>query len=196
MKTNFLKTAIFFGLLFGAIMILEFLILNKLDVDGVKNPSLGIIINLLNYMVFPIAFVLLAVLGYKNKYNQGYVSFSEVLRIGAATTVMAAVVFSLFNLGYNYMFPEFIEQTINKMRDIALHQREQMLIQGATEADVTSIEDIEKHLEGTRKSMQSFFSIPVTIIMYAIVGIICSIVIAAFVKKDKPVEAEIVNPES
>ncbi len=176
-------------------MIIEFLVLNQLDVDGVKNPTLGVVINLLNYMVLPVVFVLLAVFTYKNKYNQGYISFSEVLRIGAATTVVAAVVFSLFNLGYNYMFPEFIEQTINKMRDIALHQREQMLAQGATESDVNSVEDIEKYLEGTRKSMQSFFSVPVTIVMYAIIGIICSIVIAAFVKKDKPAQIEVVNQE-
>jgi|SRR5690554_409690 len=186
MKSNFLKSAVFFGLIFGTIMIIEFLVLNKLDVDGVKNPTLGVVVNLLNYMVFPVVFVLLAVLTYKNKYNGGYISFSEVLRIGAATTVVAAVVFSLFNLAYNYMFPEFIEQTIAKMRDIALHQRDQMLAEGATEADVSSTEDIEKFLEGTRKSMQSFFSVPVMIVMYAIVGIISSIVIAAFVKKDKP----------
>lgn len=196
MKSNFLKSAIFFGLIFGAIMILEFLILNQLNVDGVKNPSLGIIINLLNYMVFPVIFVFLAVRAYKNKYNDGYVSFSEVLRIGAATTVVAALVFSLFNVAYNYMFPEFIEQTINKMRDIALHQREKMLAEGAAETDVNSIENIEQYLEGTRKSMQSFFSVPVTIVMYAIIGIISSIVIGAFVKKDKPVHTEIVNPES
>lgn len=187
MKSNFLKSAIFFGLIFGEIMILEFLVLNKLDVDGVKNPALGIVINLLNYMVFPVVFVLLAILTYKNKYNNGYVSFSEVLRIGAATTVVAALIFSVFNLVYNYIFPEFIEQTIEKMRSIALNQRETMLAQGATEEDINSIENIEQYLEGTRKSMQSFFSIPMTIVIYAVIGIVSSIVMAAFVKKDKPV---------
>jgi len=186
MKSNFLKSSIFFGLIFGVIMILEFLVLNQLDVDGVKNPSLGVVINLLNYMVFPVVFVLLAVLTYKNKYNGGYVSFSEVLRIGAATTIVAALIFSLFNLAYNYIFPEFVEQTIEKMRNIALHQREKMLAEGATEEDVNSIESIEKYLEGTRKSMQSFFSIPMSIIMYAVIGLISSLVIGAFVKKDKP----------
>lgn len=187
MKSIFLKSAIFFGLIFGAIMILEFLILNKLDVDGVKNPTLGITVNLLNFMIFPVVFVLLAILTYKNKYNSGYVSFSEILRIGAATMVVAALVFSLFNLAYNYIFPEFVEQTIEKMRDIALNQRETMLAQGATEEEVNSIEKIEQQLEGTRKSMQSFFSVPMTIVMYAVIGIISSIIIGAFVKKDKPV---------
>ncbi len=187
MKSNFLKSAILFGLIFGAIMILEFLVLNKLDVDGVKNPTLGIVINLLNYMVFPVVFVFLAIRTFKYKYNNGYISFSEVLRIGAATTVVAALIVGVFNLIYNYMFPEFVEQTIEKMRQVSLHQRETMLAQGATEADVNSIENIEKYLEGTRKSMQSFFSIPMTIIMYAVIGIISSIIIGAFVKKDKPV---------
>src|SRR5690606_35238395 len=174
MKSKFLKSALFFGLIFGLIMIIEFLVLNQLDVDGVKNPTLGVVINLLNYMVLPVVFVLLAVFTYKNKYNQGYISFSEVLRIGAATTVVAAVVFSLFNLGYNYMFHAFIEQTVNEIRDNAIHQREPRPPQGQTESDVISAVVIDQYHEETRKSMQSFFSMPVTIVMYAIIAIICS----------------------
>lgn len=187
MKSNFLKSAVFFGLIFGVIMVIEFLVLNQLDVDGVKNPALGVVINLLNYMVFPVVFVFLAITTFKNKYNNGYVSFSEILRIGTATTVVAALIVGVFNLAYSYMFPEFVEQTIEKMRQVSLHQRETMLAQGAAEEEVNSIENIEKYLEGTRKSMQSFFSIPMTIVIYAVIGIISSIVIGAFVKKDKPV---------
>lgn len=186
MKSNFLKSAIIFGSVFGVVMILEFLILNALDVDGVKNPILGIAINLLNYIVFPVVFIYLALSNYKFKHNGGYISFSEVLRIGAATTVVAALLVGVFNLIYNYINPEFVDQTIEKMRQVSLHQREQMLAQGATEADVTSIESLEKYLEGTRKSMQSFFSIPMTIVIYAVIGIIASLVLGAFVKKDKP----------
>lgn len=186
MRSNFLKPAIFFGLVFGAIMILEFLTLIALDVDGVKNPSLGIIISLLNYMVLPLMFVILATTTFRNKYNNGYITFSETLRIGAATTVIAALVFSVFNLTYNYMFPEFIDQTIDKMRDISINLREAALAQGATEAEVNSLEVIEEHLVVTRNSMKSFFSIPMTIVIYAVIGIVCAILIGAFVKKDKP----------
>lgn len=186
MKSNFLKSAVFFGLVFGAIMIIEFLVLNALDVDGVKNPSLGIIINILNYMIFPLLFVLLATTIYKIRFNQGYISFSEVLRVGAATTVIAALLFSIFNLAYNYMFPEFVEQTINKMRDISLNMRDSALAQGATEAEVASLEDIESQLEITRNSMKSFFSVPMTIVIYAVIGIVCALLIGAFIKKDKP----------
>lgn len=186
MKSNFLKSAVFFGLVFGAIMILEFLTLIALDVDGVKNPSLGIIISLLNYMLFPLIFVILAAITFRNKYNDGYISFSETLRIGAATTVIAALVFSVFNLAYNYIFPEFVDQTIDKMRDISINLRERALAQGATEAEVNSLEVIEEQLVITRSSMKSFFSIPMTIVIYAVIGIVCAILIGAFVKKDKP----------
>lgn len=186
MKSKLVKSAVFFGGIFGIVMILEFLILNRLDVDGVNNPTLGVTVTLLNYLIFPVVFVLLAILNYKNKYNEGYVSFSEILRIGAATAIVAALIFSLFSLGYNYIFPEFIDQTIEKMRSVALQQREKMLTEGATEADVKSIESIEQYLEGTRKSMQSFFSVPMTIVIYAVIGLISSIVIGAFVKKDRP----------
>ena len=167
-------------------MILEFLTLIALDVDGVKNPSLGIIISLLNYMVLPLMFVILATTTFRNKYNGGYITFSETLRIGAATTVIAALVFSVFNLVYNYMFPEFIDQTIDKMRDISINMRETALAQGASVEEVNSLETIEAQLVITRNSMKSFFSIPMTIVIYAVIGIVCAILIGAFVKKDKP----------
>lgn len=186
MKSNFLKSAIFYGLIFGAIMIVEFLVLNGLDVDGVKNPSLGIIVSLLNYIIFPLLFIFLAIKTYKEKYNEGFVSFSEILRIGAATTVIAALLVGIFNLIYNYLNPEFVDHTIDKMRQIALHQREEMLSQGAQESEVSSIQSIENQLDATRKSMNSFFSIPMTIVIYAVIGIICSLVLGAFLKKDKP----------
>jgi hypothetical protein len=186
MKSNFLKSAVFYGLLFGVLMIIEFLVLYKLDVDGVKNPNLGILISLMNYVAFPVIFIFLAISTFKNKYNEGYVSFSEVLRIGTATTVIAALVYSVFNLIFNYMFPEFVDQTIEKMREIALHQRNSMLSQGAMEDEVASVENIEDQLVKTKEWMGSFYSIPSTIVIYAIIGIITSLILGAFTKKDKP----------
>lgn len=167
-------------------MIIEFLVLYKLDLDPLKYTYLGTVINLCNYLVMPVLFIVLAVRAYKYKYNEGYISSSETLRTGAVVTVIAALTYSVFNLGFNYMFPEFIDQTIAKMYDIALRQREMMLSQGATQEDVLSVEQIEQNLEMTKQSMSSFFSIPMTVVMYAIVGIVVSLVISAFVRKDKP----------
>jgi len=183
MKSNILRPAIFFGLLFGAIMILEFFTFKNLDVDSVKNSALATISNLFNYIVFPVGFILLSVFRFKNKYNQGYISFSEVLRIGVATTAIAALVLGLFSyFYYNYISPEFIDQTIEKMRELSLLQRQEMLQKGATE--IKSIEDIEQQLVGARASMKSFFSVAVTIVLYSVIGIVSSIIIAAFIKKD------------
>jgi len=187
MKSNILRPAIFFGLFFGAIMILEFFIFKNFDVNSVKNPALATISILFNYIVFPVAFVILAVFRFKNKHNQGYISFSEVLRIGVTTTAIAALVLGLFSyVYYNYISPEFIDQTIEKMRELSFLQRQEMLQQGATETEIISIEDIEQQLVGARISMQSFFSIAVTIVLYSVIGIVSSIIIATFVKKDNP----------
>jgi|SRR5690554_6121701 len=186
MKPRFLKPAIFFGLIFGVIMIIEFLVLYKLDIDPLKYPYLGTIINLSNYLIMPVLFILLAVRTYKYKHNEGYISSSETLRTGAVVTIIAALTYSVFNLGFNYAFPEFIDETIVKMHNIALQQRENMLAQGATEEDVLSVEQIEQNLELTKQSMSSFFSIPMTVVMYAIVGIVASLVISAFVRREKP----------
>jgi len=187
MQCNLLKPAISFGLFFGVIMVLEFFIFKNLDVDGIKNPFLVTLSSLFNYVIFPSLFIILSVLRFKNKYNQGYVSFSQVLRIGVATTAIAALVLGLFSfVYYNYISPEFIEQTIEKMRNASLLQREELLRQGATKTDIRSMEEIEKELTGARISMQSFFSVAITIVLYSVVGIVSSIIIGAFVKRDKP----------
>jgi len=187
MQSNLLKPAIYLGLLLGMIMILEFFVFKNLDVDGIKNPALVTVSNLFNYVIFPSVFIILSVLRFKNKYNQGYVSFSQVLRIGVATTVISALVLGLFSyIYYNYISPEFIEQTIEKMRKAILLQREELLRQGAVETDIRSMEEIGKELEGARISMQSFFSVAVTVVLYSVIGIVISITIGAFVKRDKP----------
>lgn len=190
MKPRFLKPAAFFGLIFGLIMIIEFIVLYKLDIDPLKYPYLGTIINVANYLVLPVLFILLSVRTYKYKYNDGYISSSETLKTGAIVTVVAALTYSVFNLLFNYMVPEFVDETIVKMHAIALQQRENMLAQGATEADVLSVEQIEQNLEITKQSMSSFFSIPVTVVLYAVVGIIASLVISAFVRREKPKQAQ------
>jgi len=187
MQTNFFKPVVSFGLLFGMIMILEFFIFKNLDVDGIKNPTLVTLSSLFNYVIFPSLFIVLSVLRFKNKYNQGYVSFSDVLRIGVATTAIAALVLGFFSyIYYNYISPEFIDQTIEKMRNASFLQREEILQQGASQTDIRSIEDIEQQLVGARISMQSFFSVMITIVLYSVIGIVSSIIIGAFVKRDKP----------
>jgi len=187
MQPSLLKPAFYFGLLLGVIMILEFFIFKNLDVDGIKNPTLVIVSNLFNYVILPSLFIVLSILRFKNKYNQGYVSFSEILRIGVATTIIGALVLGLFSyIYYNYISPEFIEQIVEKMRNASLLQREEMLRKGVVETEIRSIEDIEKELVGARISMQSFFSVVVTMVLYSVIGIVSSIIIGAFIKRDKP----------
>src|SRR5690554_5383210 len=186
MKPRLLKPAIFFELIFGVLIMIEFPVLFKLVIDPLKFHYLRTIVNLSHYFIMPVLFILLVVSTFKYKHNDGYISFSDSLRTGAVVTIIAALTYSVFNLGFNYAFPEFIDETIVKMHNIALQQRENMLAQGATEEDVLSVEQIEQNLELTKQSMSSFFSIPMTVVMYAIVGIVASLVISAFVRREKP----------
>ena len=169
------KSSLNFGILFGIIMILEFVISYVADLDPQKNRSVGIITSVMNYMVLPVIFIVLGSLSYKKNHNGGYISFSEVLKIGISITVLAALLFSLFNAGFNYVFPEFVEKSMSQIREVMLEQNPNM-----TE------DQVENALMMTKKFMNPLISIPLTIAMYAFFGLLWSLIVGAFVKNDKP----------
>ena len=45
------KSALQYGALFGILMVLEFVLVYVMDVDPITNPTTGIIINSLNYLL-------------------------------------------------------------------------------------------------------------------------------------------------
>jgi K+ transporter len=74
------KTAVSYGIIFGVIMILEFVIAYAFNIDGAKQPWVGIVNGLLNFLILPVLFILLACNNFKSK-NGGYISFGECLKV-------------------------------------------------------------------------------------------------------------------
>ena len=69
------KSAVQYGVFFGVIMVLEFVILYIIGIDTITNPAVGIVINLLNFFVLPILFITLACNNFKKNINNGVISF-------------------------------------------------------------------------------------------------------------------------
>jgi hypothetical protein len=169
------KNAIQYGVIFGAIMVLEFVITYIADIDPISTPSVGIVINLLNYLILPITLIYIACNSFKTKINFGFISFSQCLKSGVTVCLIAALISAVFSAIFIFIFPEFVDEIIDKTR--------QVMQKG--NSNMTS-EQIEVALSWTRKFMNPLITIPATIVMFSFIGLIYSLIIGAIVKKDNP----------
>lgn len=170
------KSAIQFGVLFGIVMILELVISYVFNISPANNKGYGISINILNFFILPIALIFVGCNNYKNKINSGFISFSESLKIGVTICVIAALLYSIFSVVFNMIFPEYVQEILNQTKQAILQQNPDM-----------PKEQLEMALSWTEKLMKPVFVVPITIIMYAFIGLIYSLIIGAIVKKERPI---------
>ncbi|PZD77913.1 DUF4199 domain-containing protein [Mesonia sp. K7] len=135
--------------------------------------------NKLNYLIgginliVSIAVFTYAIKEYKNQ-NRGYLSLSEALKTGLAVAVVSGVITAIYSyFHYSYIFPEFIEMTMEQ-------QRAGMLEAGMPE------EQIEQSM-----NMMSFMRAPwfygtITLIYSLFFGFILSLIIGLIMKKKDP----------
>lgn len=169
------KSALQFGILFGIFMVLEFVILYILNIDPITNPTVGIIVNVLNYLVLPVILITLGCTNYKQKLNGGFISFGECLKIGVTICLVAGLIYALFSIVFNMVFPEFMEDVLKKTRQVMLQQS----------PELTS-EQLDMAIAMTKKFMSPALVVPVTVAMFSFIGLIYSLIVGAVVKNDKP----------
>lgn len=169
------KSAIQYGIIFGIIMILELVISYSFDITS-ENKAYGISINVLNFLIVPIMLIIIGCNNYKEKLNSGFISFSESLKIGVTICIIAALMYVIFFVIFNMIFPEFSEKILNQAKEAVIQQS-----QGKPK------EQVELALSMTEKMMSPFVILPITLIMYAFIGLIYSLIIGAFVKKERPI---------
>jgi hypothetical protein len=169
------KSGILFGVLFGVIMVLEFVIMYIIGMKSLINTSFGTIVNVSNYIILPLLFIFLGCNNYKKNMNNGFITFSQSLKIGISITVIAALIYSVFNIIFNFIFPEFIDEMIAISRADML----------AKNPNITS-EQMEMGLAMAKKIMSPYIALPLTLAMYAFFGLVYSLIVGAIVKNEKP----------
>jgi hypothetical protein len=168
------KSGIVFGVLFGVLMVLEFVVMYIIGMKSLVNTSVGLLTNIANYMILPILFIYLGCANYK-KINNGFISFGDSLKTGVSITFIAAVVYAFFNVIFNYIFPEFIDEMIAISKAAMIEKT----------PNLTS-EQIETGIVMMKKFMNPLIAFPVTVAMYSFFGLIYSLIIGAIVKKENP----------
>lgn len=169
------KSGILYGVLFGVLMVLEFVIMYIIGMKSLLETTAGPIVNIANYVILPVLFIYLGCTNYKNKINNGFISFGECLKTGVAIAFIAALIYATFNLIFNFIFPEFINEMLAMVKEATL----------AKKPDLTS-EQLDMILSMQRKFMNPTIAFPVTLAMYSFFGLIYSLIIGAIVKNQNP----------
>ncbi|CAN1566950.1 Protein of unknown function DUF4199 [Flavobacteriaceae bacterium] len=169
------KSGVLYGVLFGVIMVLEFVIMYIIGMKSLINTSAGTIVNIANYLILPLLFIYIGCTNYKKNINNGFISLSESLKTGISILFIAAFIYGVFNVIFNYIFPEFINEMIAITKEGML----------AKNPEMTS-EEIEMGLSMVKKFMNPLIVLPVTLAMYSFFGLIYSLIVGAIVKNEKP----------
>ncbi len=168
------KSALQFGVFFGMIMIVELVISYVFNL-GPEDRAYGVSINILNYFILPITLIILGCNNYKNKFNSGFISLSECLKIGVTICIIAALTYAIFSIIFNMIFPEFAESILNNVKEEIIKQSE-----GQPK------EQTQMALSMTETMMKPYIVLPITMVMYAFIGLIYSLLIGAALKKERP----------
>lgn len=169
------KSAVQYGVIFGIIMILQFVITYALGIDLITNKTLGLVYNLLNFLFLPIILIAIALHNYKKNINNGFLSFAQGLKAGVTVTVIAGLVFAIFNIIFNIIFPEYAIEILSKTKQVMIETNPSM-----------TQEQLDMSISMVEKFSSPYITAPVTIAMYAFIGLIYSLIISAILKNDRP----------
>ena len=166
-QTTTTRTALKWGVIIGIISILYS---TAIMVSGeVGNQLLGYLV----YVIIAIG-VYLAMTDFK-KENQGFLSYGQGLGLGALTCTIVGLISGFFTIAYM----KFIDPTIT----------EQMMKKAVEEMEKKGFPDdqIEKAMEYSKMFMNPGVLFIVGLIGTIFIGFVLSLIIAAILKKDKPV---------
>jgi hypothetical protein len=171
------KSAINYAVIFGIIMITQFVTMYALSIQPQENPIIGTIINILNYLILPFIFIYLASNNFKTKINKGYISMGEVIKIGLTICSLSALIYGIFYLLFDFIVPEFREQLLEQIAQVTVNQNPSL-----------SSEQLKMSMKFVEIFMNPYIVIPFTIVMYCVIGLIHSLIVGAILKNNKPLE--------
>ena len=168
------KSYLQFGAVYGVIMILLFVIVYALGINPAENRAIGLSQSVLSNLILPLLFIYLGCESFK-KGNNGFASFVECLKVGVSITFVAGLIFAVFNLIFNLIFPEYADEMLKSQRQIMLTQNPNM-----------TSDQVEMALSITKKAMSPVFAFPIILVTFSFFGLIYSLIIGLIVKKENP----------
>ncbi len=162
-----------FGVLYGVLMILGFVLVYLLKIDSNEKPMIGRFLSVCSYFIFPVVLLFFGIKIAK-KNNSGTISVTECLKIGVSIAFIGAFLFGLFNVIFNLVFPEYLDKILIQTRKIMLEQ----------DPNMKELQ-IQNGLSMTRKFSSPFLSFPFTILLFSFLGLVYSLIIGLIVRTEK-----------
>ncbi|QMW01345.1 DUF4199 domain-containing protein [Spirosoma foliorum] len=165
-QTSTARVALKWGLITGITLVVYSIILYTLD--QTTNRSLSLVI----YLILIVGLVL-SMRDYRTA-NEGYMSYGEGMSTGTLVSAIAGFLSSLFTVFYTQIIdPGFQERITEQVRT-------QMEDQGTM-----SDEQIDQGIEMMQKFQSPGITFAVGIFMTILIGVIFSLIIAAFIRRNK-----------
>lgn len=171
-KVSIWKNSVNYGLIAGILMIALSIILWLTGM--MENKFLGYI----SYLILAFAMYIGAT-NWRDKFNEGWMSYGEVFKTGFFVTLIAAVL----GLIYSYVFFSFIDPAF--IETIAAKSEEAILESNPNISDA----DLEMGLEMAAKFTSATVLTIFGFIFTVIIGTIISAIVAIFAKKVNPADA-------
>jgi hypothetical protein len=167
-KVSPIKASTKYGLVFGLLLIIYSLVINF--TNQMMNPAMSYV-----SWVLMIVFLAWAMLDYR-KNNEGYMNYGDGLVLGTISMAISGLIAGIFSVIYmNVIDPSFSKNMLTMVR-------EQMEKQNPNMSD----EQIEMGLKFAEFFTNPIWIITISPIMYAISGILLSLIVAAFIQKKNP----------
>jgi hypothetical protein len=166
-KVSSARIALKYGVLTGLAIIVYTAIINVAGLS--QNKALTSLT-----FVMMIVGLVIGMKAFREK-NHGYMSYGEGLGVGTQEAVIMGLLGSAFSMFYlKFIDPTLLTQSLNQVR---------------TELEAKGLDDsqIETALETSQKFMTPGFIFGMGVFGYLIVGFIASLIIAAIIRKEKPV---------
>lgn len=164
-KTSTLNYSLKWGVIIGVILIIYTLLLYILDLS--MNKALG----WLSFVILIVG-VFMAIKNYRDKLNNGLLSFGNGFSIGLLIFIFSGIISAIFSyVLFTYIAPELIDK-------ITAAAEENLLNKGIPE------DMIETQMAMAKKFMSPTFMVLTSLISSVVIGAIISLIIAAILKKE------------
>ena len=164
------KTALNYGIILGGISLVYSLMLFFLDMHYQGDTTTSAI----GYVIF-IFIVFWGIRDFK-KNNNGYISLSEALKTGVGTSLISAIILSIYTIILiKYLDPEFLDKSIE-------YQKQKLL----QEDPEISIENVNKMFDMQKEFSGPFIISGFIIIFNLFFGFIISLIVGLILKKSQP----------
>ena len=166
-----------FAMNYGAVLGLSLTLIALLFwVLGVEQQQ-SVMPSILNNMVI-IGFLVYAISQYRDNFNDGFISYSESLKLGTTVAFFSSVIMAFYTFIYiTYLNPDMLANIMNIT--------EQAMLEADPEI---SDEQLDLGLSITSKFMQPHWMMIMGVLGGTFMGFLFSLIISIFLKKENPNE--------